>query len=172
MAIDIIIYTLDLIGYNGPIILFFTSIFLLYKKNILLSLYIIGSILNLAINNILKEIIKQPRPDEDIQIFNASKMVNKRFGPDKYGMPSGHAQSVFFSTSFLFFALKNKYVSLVYFIVSLNSMYQRVKYKNHTVSQVIGGAAVGSISGYLFYLAAMLKLSGPLKLKMDDNAPL
>ena len=99
-------------------------------------------------------------------------MLNKRFGPDQYGMPSGHAQSVFFSTSFLFFALKNKYVSLVYLIVSLNSMYQRVKYKNHTVSQVVCGAIIGSICGYLFYLSAMSKLSGPLKLKMDDNAPL
>ena len=99
-------------------------------------------------------------------------MLNKRFGPDQYGMPSGHAQMVFFSTSFIFFALKNKYISLVYFIISLISMYQRVKYKNHTVSQVVGGAFVGSISGYLFYLAAMSKLSGPLKLKMDDNAPL
>jgi membrane-associated phospholipid phosphatase len=51
-------------------------------------------------------------------------------------------------------------------------MYQRVKYKNHTVSQVVCGAIIGSICGYLFYLAAMSKLSGPLKLKMDDNAPL
>jgi membrane-associated phospholipid phosphatase len=51
-------------------------------------------------------------------------------------------------------------------------MYQRVKYKNHTVSQVVGGAFVGSISGYLFYLAAITKITGPLKLKMDDNAPL
>jgi membrane-associated phospholipid phosphatase len=167
-----ITYIFDWIGYLAPNTLFFSSIFFLYKKNVLLSLFIIGSILNLAINNILKGIIKQPRPDEDIQIFNASKMLNKRFGPDQYGMPSGHAQMVFFSTSFIFFALKNKYISLVYFIISLISMYQRVKYKNHTVSQVVGGAFVGSISGYLFYLAAMSKLSGPLKLKMDDNAPL
>lgn len=167
-----ITYIFDWVGYLAPGTLFFSSIFFLYKKNVLLSLFIIGSILNLAINNILKGIIKQPRPDEDIQIFNASKMLNKRFGPDQYGMPSGHAQMVFFSTSFIFFALKNKYVSLVYLVVSLISMYQRVKYKNHTVSQVVGGAFVGSISGYLFYLAAMSKLSGPLKLKMDDNAPL
>ena len=166
------IFILDWVGYFAPIILFVSSCFLLYKKNMLLSLYIIGSILNTALNGILKDIIKQPRPTEDIRIFNASKMLDKRFGYDRYGMPSGHAQSVFFSTVYIYFALDNKYISLIYLAISLITMYQRVKYKNHTIFQVIVGAIVGSFVGYLFYLFAIQKITGKQKSKMDDNAPI
>ena len=149
---DIIIYTLDLIGYNGPIILFFTSIFLLYKKNILLSLYIIGSILNLAINNILKEIIKQPRPDEDIQIFNASKMLNKRFGPDKYGMPSGHTQTVFFSLVFFYMITRSINWLIIMLFIAVCTISQRLIYRKHTIIQIIVGGIIGSVYGYFTYL--------------------
>ena len=167
-----VVYILDWFGYLAPTTLFCSSIVLLYKKKIMLSLFIIGSILNLSINYILKGVIKQPRPTEDIQIFNASKMLDKRIGFERYGMPSGHAQMVFYSTAFIFFALNNGYISFVYLVVSIISMYQRVKYKNHTTSQVIAGAVAGAVTGYLFYFMATLKISGPLKLKMDDNAPI
>jgi membrane-associated phospholipid phosphatase len=87
-------------------------------------------------------------------------------------MPSGHATSVFYSTAFIFLALKNPVLSIIYLIISINTGYQRIKYKNHTVTQVICGAILGTLAAYIAYLFATKKLAGLLKYKKDDNAPL
>lgn len=163
---------IDYIGYLGPIILFIFSIFLLKNKSTLLSTYIFGTILSIIINSLLKYIIKQPRPDEDLSIYNASIAHGKRISYDKYGMPSGHATGVFYSTAFIFFALKQPYISLFYLIISINTAYQRVKYKNHTILQVIVGSIIGAFTGYIAYIYATKKLVGLLKLKKDDNGPI
>jgi membrane-associated phospholipid phosphatase len=92
--------TIDYIGYLGPFLLLLSSIILLRTKGTLLSVYVVGYVLNLIINVILKDIIKQPRPSEDLSIFNASVAHGKRISFDRYGMPSGHAQMAFYSTTF------------------------------------------------------------------------
>ena len=167
-----IIKQIDYIGYLGPILLLVSSIFLLINKATLLSTYIFGFVVSVIMNSILKYIIKEPRPSDDLSIYNASIAHGKRVSFDKYGMPSGHATGVFYSTAFIFFALKKPYISLIYLIISMNTIYQRVKYKNHTILQVIVGAIVGTITGYAAYLFATKKLVGLLKFKKDDNAPL
>ena len=87
-------------------------------------------------------------------------------------MPSGHATSVFYSTAFVFFALKDPVLSIIYLIISINTGYQRIKYKNHTLMQVICGAIIGTLAAFIAYLFATRKLAGLLKNKKDDNAPL
>jgi len=166
-----IIRQIDYIGYLGPMLLLVLSIFLLINKTTLLTSYIFGFMLSGILNCILKYIIKEPRPSEDLSIYNASVAHGKRMSFDKYGMPSGHATGVFYSTAFIFFTLKNPYISLIYLIISMNTAYQRVKYKNHTFLQVMIGAIVGAITGYTAYLFATKKLVGLLKFKKDDDAP-
>jgi membrane-associated phospholipid phosphatase len=164
--------TVDYIGYLGPFLLLSATIILLKNKWTLLSVYVVGYVLNLIINIILKELIKQPRPSEDLSIFNASVAHGKRISFDRYGMPSGHATSVFYSTAFIFFALKSPAISIIYLLISINTSHQRIKYKNHTLMQVICGAILGSIMAYLAYLFATKKNMGILRHKKDDNAPL
>ena len=163
---------IDYIGYLGPFLLLATTIILLKNKGTLLSVYVVGYVLNLIVNIILKSLIKQPRPSEDLSVFNASVAHGKRISFDRYGMPSGHATSVFYSTAFVFFALKDPVLSIIYLIISINTGYQRIKYKNHTLMQVICGAVIGTIAAYIAYLFATKKIAGLLKNKTDDNAPL
>ena len=167
-----IIRTIDYIGYLGPFLLLSATIILLKNKGTLLSVYVVGYVLNLIINIILKELIKQPRPSEDLSVFNASVAHGKRLSFDRYGMPSGHATSVFYSTAFIFLALKSPIISIIYLLISINTGYQRIKYKNHTLTQVICGAIIGGIVAYVAYLYSTKKLAGLLKYKKDDNAPL
>jgi membrane-associated phospholipid phosphatase len=162
----------DVKGYLGPAILFVTTLFLLRKKTTLLSIYTVGYIISIGINIILKLLIQQPRPKEDYGLFKAMIANGKRMGYDKYGMPSGHAQGVFYSTVFIHLALKDAFTTICYLFVSLNTCYQRVEYKNHTVLQVLCGSIVGSLIGYFFYFASTKKLMGVLLSKQDDNAPL
>jgi len=71
---------------------------------------------------------------------------------------------------FIYLVFKNNYLTLFYFILSLLTLYQRVKYKNHTFNQVIVGSIVGSIVGYFIFYISTKKITGKLNSKKDDNA--
>jgi len=165
------LYIIDLVGYYGPIILGVLSLFLLYPTKMYLIIYVLGFILNIVVNNILKQIIKQPRPKGDFDIHNPSKKHNYGHNPIQvYGMPSGHSQMVIFSTVYTYLVFKNIKLTLFYLLLSLNTIIQRVRYRNHTVMQVIVGSLVGGLVAYLVYNYASKKLVGKLKMKPDDNA--
>ena len=65
-----------------------------------------------------------------------------------------------------------KIIALIFFLLSLLIMYQRVKDNHHTLFQVLAGAIVGVGYGYLFYYFGQQKLMGKIKAKPDDNGPL
>jgi membrane-associated phospholipid phosphatase len=172
---DIITNLIYEIGNFGPFILFFISLFLLSKKQNLLSYYVVGIFINTIINLILKVTLQQPRPSEDPKIFNLALKKGKYFflnnnvPLDIFGMPSGHAQSCIFSTTFIVLTTK-KYISfIIYTLLSLITIYQRVKYNYHTIFQVIVGSVVGFLLGYLFYYFSQEKLKGLIREKKDDD---
>ena len=158
----------------APIILFFSSIFLLYGKNILLGYYIFGYFFTIISNLILKAIIKQPRPDQEPLLFNILVNYDKHIGLDKYGMPSGHSQSVMFSLFFIYFSFKSHkklwQIMLFYIIITFTTIFQRVQSNEHSIIQVIIGSIIGAFIGYLIFIIASSRLNGGLKYKADDYA--
>jgi membrane-associated phospholipid phosphatase len=160
-----IVKWVDDIGEYGPVILFASSLTLLALKKTYFIYYLFGSIINALINIVLKFLIRQPRPLEKREVGN-------------YGMPSGHAQHVFFSLTFIFLVFrKDKNHSillfyLLYILLAINTVRQRVKFQFHTLLQVVAGSIVGACVGYLFYYMAVKKTIGLLKYKLDDNAPI
>jgi membrane-associated phospholipid phosphatase len=161
---------LNLIGQYGPLILIFISLYLLRKYKNLLFYYVIGIFTNVLLNLFLKGIILQPRPSEDPKLFNLAIKNGKRFifkngiiPHDICGMPSGHTQNAIFSTVFIYLSLKNTKIALSYLIISLITMYQRIKYNFHTPFQVIIGGIIGGVfSSIMFYLAKQ-NIKGILK---------
>jgi len=165
-------------GTFGPIILIFLSMYLLWNKHTLFFYYTIGIFIDAILNLILKGILKQPRPSEDPKTFDFAINQGKRFlfkdgiPYDIFGMPSGHSQSVLFSTMFIYLSLKNKNILYIYLFISLLTMIQRVVYNHHTILQVIVGALVGLIFGYVFYQLARVKITGQISEKADDFGPI
>jgi membrane-associated phospholipid phosphatase len=165
-------------GKVGPLILFFTSSYLLFDKSNLLYYYICGFFFNAILNLVLKGLIKEPRPSEDPKLFNIALKHSIRFRfvngypHDIFGMPSGHAQSAFFSTIFIYLALKDIGITLFYLFISLLIMYQRVLFNRHTVTQVFAGAIVGILFGGFIYFMARKKIVGKLRAKKDDDGPI
>lgn len=165
-------------GKIGPLILFFTSLYLLWNKSNLLYYYICGYFLSAILNLVLKGIIKEPRPSEDPKLFNIALKHSIRFKfangypYDIFGMPSGHAQSAFFSTIFIYLALRDIKISIFYLFIALLTMYQRVLFNSHTVIQVLAGALVGILFGGFIYYMARQKIMGKLRAKPDDFGPI
>lgn len=165
-------------GNIGHIILFIFGTYLLWNKSTMFYYYTVGFVTCLILNLILKGIFKYPRPSEDplefnLVLQNGGRFVFKNGIPhDIFGMPSGHSQASMFITTYIFLTLKNKKIALIFFLLSLLIMYQRVKDNHHTLFQVLAGAIVGVGYGYLFYYFGQQKLMGKIKAKPDDNGPL
>ena len=169
---------LNYLGGFGPIILFFYSIYLLWNKRNLLFYYTVGFFSNSLLNIILKGIIQQPRPCEDITKFNLALTHGKRFlfkdgiPHDIFGMPSGHSQSSLFSTVFVYLSLRKNNLLYIYLTISLLTITQRVVYDYHTILQVIAGSLVGASFGYFVYYLAREKIKGHITEKFDDYGPI
>ena len=165
------------VGSMGPLILIILSMHLLWDKSTLFFYYIIGVFIDAILNLILKGLIQQPRPSEDHKTFNLALTHGKRFifknglPHDIFGMPSGHTQSIIFSTVFMYLSLRKTNWLCVYLIISALTMMQRVVYNYHTIFQVFIGALVGTGFGYLIYFLARDKIKGRITEKRDDYGP-
>jgi len=159
----------DYTGFYGPNILFVISLIVLRNNLNLMLIYIVGFVVNILLNYILKGIFQQPRPTDETHLFQMEQLYRKQIGFDRYGMPSGHAQMVLYSTAFIHYAFNNIKLTSLYLIISLNTLYQRVKYNNYTVFQVLVGSLLGFLVGFSFYSWGEKYLKGILKAKIDDG---
>jgi len=166
------------IGQYGPLILFFITIFLLRNKQNLLFYYILFFIVSLFLNLILKGLIQQPRPSIDSKTFNLMMKNKDRYiykngiAYDIFGMPSGHSQSVLLSTTFIYLALHDIKIVLLYLVISIITLAERVIDNHHTILQVIFGSIIGCKLGYLAYKMAQTQIEGKKTAKRDDYGPL
>jgi membrane-associated phospholipid phosphatase len=178
LFVDIGIEVFNNLGRYGPIILFLISMYLLWKKGNLFFYYSVGFFANAILNLILKGCFQHPRPCEDINTFNLALGTGKRFifkdgvPHDIFGMPSGHSESVLYSTLFIYLALRKKNILYLYLFLSFVTMCQRIAYNYHTHTQVIVGAIVGALFGYFVYFLSGEKIKGHITEKLDDFGPI
>lgn len=164
-------------GAYGPIILILLSWYLLWDNKNLFFYYTVGIFANSVLNIIFKGIIQEPRPMFDnkkirlLQTHGKEYFYQNGIPFDMFGMPSGHAQAVFFSTVFMYLSLKQTNILYIYIPLSLLTCYQRVKFEYHSVSQIIIGAITGSSFAYLVYQLAREKIKNRIREKPDDFGP-
>lgn len=137
---------LDYIGFFGPLLLFCISVWKLSIHVSYLYGYLGLFLASTIINKVLKVLFKEPRPEGSMTIVG-----EPYHGADEYGMPSGHAQSVSFSMTYLYLVTKNALWLAVELCVVCLTLIQRWKYKNHSVSQLMVGTIVGTFWGYYGY---------------------
>jgi membrane-associated phospholipid phosphatase len=166
------------VGGNGPFFLMAFSLFLLRNKPNLCFYYFIGLTISAILNVGLKGLFQQLRPlfhnPKSLQlVLNYGKHhLYRNYIPfDMFGMPSGHAQSSFFSTVFVFLSLHNISLGLFFGLISLIVMLQRVVFQFHSLFQVLVGAFVGGIVAYFIFHFAQQKMKGKIQMRIDDFAP-
>ena len=166
------------IGQYGPFILLLFSIFLLRNKSNLLFYYILFFGISVILNVVLKGLIQQKRPCIDRETFqlmmrNKERYIKKNGVPyDIFGMPSGHSQSVVFSTIFIYLCLRDFKILLFYILISLITLFQRVINNHHTVLQLVIGSLAGALLGYIGYNMARINIEGKKTMKKDDYGPI
>ena len=165
-------------GKYGPGLIFIIAVYLLYTKHILLMTFIIGYVLNILFNFMLKGIFRMPRPNENMKKFDAAIRLNKYMNLNRFGMPSGHAQTMIFTLVFVSFALlstKNKvngintnqnWVALM-IVLSIITLAHRVHFNMHSLEQIFVGSIIGALIGYGFFYYSQIRIRGSLNNKDD-----
>lgn len=165
------------LGAYGPIILITLSWYLLWGNQNLFFYYTVGIFINAILNIILKGIIQEPRPMFDDKKIRLLKSHGKHhfyqsgIPFDIFGMPSGHSQASLFSSVFIYLSLRQPKLLYIFIPLTLVVLYQRVKYDFHSISQVLVGAIVGSVSAYFVYQFAREKNKNKIREKPDDYGP-
>jgi membrane-associated phospholipid phosphatase len=137
---------IDYIGHYGPPILFVLTSYSLFHRNVYMFVFLFGSLINCWINMFLKHIFREPRPQNPIVFVDSNDLIGNNY----YGLPSGHAQSIFFSLTFYYKVTKPfsnyDHIFILYIMscITVLTLYQRWKYRRHTIKQLIIGAVVGS----------------------------
>jgi membrane-associated phospholipid phosphatase len=137
------------VGYFGDLLTSLITIFILSGNIAYLLAYLILFPLDVAVNKLLKILIKQLRPPNPIKFLDKDRFVKSK---RPFGMPSGHSENVFFSLTFIYFFFHrvNAWIILLG-IIGIITMYQRYMFHNHTITQLIMGAITGCVFGYLAY---------------------
>jgi membrane-associated phospholipid phosphatase len=147
----------SIIGRYGPVILFFSSLVALAGKEMTRRIYIAGFIVNILLNSVLKILIKQKRPNKDKSDSLLSSLMDTAPEAEKekvksvhrYGMPSGHAQTIAYSLGFVALTVNNLYVISAFLLLTVTTCIQRVLWNRHYVDQVVVGCATGIAMAYL-----------------------
>jgi len=146
------ITTLDHIGFYGPLISMVYGIFLLSSRIKIAGFYIGFMILGDGINRILKSIFRESRPANPLFYSDLDNYTEVSF--HRYGMPSGHAQAVCYSASYLYMITRSIPVLFATGFIAGITMIQRYKFRKHTAKQLLVGSAIGLIygAGIAYYL--------------------
>ena len=119
--------------------------------------YFVFLFLNNLLNQTIKVLVKQPRPTgyKELKDMDHANYT----GVQIYGMPSGHSQSVFFSLTFSWCVVRSVPLLILGLFICAVTLYQRWKYKKHSIEQLAVGAFVGSCFGYFVYYFVKTNLS-------------
>jgi membrane-associated phospholipid phosphatase len=134
---------IDLIGFYGPLIVGLINCVYLWRRKIILITYVLFFMVNIFINGVLKNIIQEPRPTGQVYLNEYDIVPNT--APSKYGMPSGHAQAMGYSITFLYLVAKSPALLIINVFIGSLTVYQRFKYRRHTISQLVIGLVMGSL---------------------------
>jgi membrane-associated phospholipid phosphatase len=126
------------IGYYGPYLLLGINSVLLWNQRPYLQAFLGGFFMNIGINQVLKSIIREDRPNHRIEEYG-------------YGMPSLHAQSVWYCTVFVYAVQQSFWVFIAEGCLCVLTMYQRWKTEMHSYEQLIVGSLLGGFISYSIY---------------------
>lgn len=115
---------------------------LAWKRDALMVSFFLGAISNGILSKVLKRIINQTRPAE-------LQFTQRNYVPGDNGMPSSHAMSLGFISTFT--AIHLPWTRLWLVIYDVISLAYRLKVKLHTLEQILVGMIIGSVNGFAWY---------------------
>lgn len=107
--------------------------------NLMIQLIVVAIVAYLVASS-LKLLFGIPRPCELLETCQES-----------FSFPSRHTTMVFAAATLISFYISNKYLKIIAFVLSFIVGYWRVASGLHTLQDVVGGAVIGVVIGFLMY---------------------
>ena len=136
--------------------LYVVILFLLYRKYkwniwlVLLSVILLITLSDQVSVHFFKNVFERLRPCHNPLIMNKVYMINNVCG-GQYGFISSHAANTFALAMFTLIILKNKTYSIIILFWAALVAYSRIYLGRHYPGDIVVGAAVGCVLGYLVY---------------------
>ena len=149
---------MDLLGFYGFFVIMAVVLAHIHSHVWELTCFVVGIVLSIVLNKWLKSVIRDPRPTHPIPLrlpswSSSSSSTDEKWyqGSETFGYPSGHAQLAFYALTFLGLVLMHRpFLSWLFFFcffVACITLYQRWKYRRHTVEQLFAGTVLGGLLG-------------------------
>lgn len=163
-----IIWCIDAVGFYSFTLLSCMVLWKIYKRIPFAIMYIVGGAAIIPIDMYLKSWFQDPRPSNPIPFqmisWNTQETVFDTpmyTGSVQYGFPSGHAYMAFYAISYLYFVSKRiDALWLVSLTIGCITLYQRFKYRRHTMEQLAAGTILGMMTGWLVWAFTQKVLVG------------
>ncbi len=100
--------------------------------------------------HLLKNVFQRLRPCHNPQISDWVHIVNNKCG-GQFGFVSSHAANVFAFATFTAYAFRKKYFMIFIFLWAAIISYSRIYLGVHYPGDVIGGALLGIVAGFVVF---------------------
>lgn len=105
--------------------------------------------------HLFKEIFKRPRPCHDPEISGMIHLVNNHCGGD-WGFVSSHAANSFAMATYTLLIIRKRFYTIFILLWAILVSYSRIYLGVHYPGDVLGGAVLGLILGFLMYRLYLL----------------
>ncbi|GHT63734.1 phosphatase PAP2 family protein [Bacteroidia bacterium] len=145
----------------------------IYKKNlkeiicILLAITLVVLLCDQIASGFFKPVFHRFRPTHHPD-FQAQVKTVFGYTGGLYGFMSSHASNAFGFSVFTSLVFRNRRFTIMIFLFALLNIYSRVYLGVHFISDVVAGALVGSLTGYLVY--RLYRFSRCKWLKIEKNS--
>lgn len=149
----------------------------IYKKNlkeiicILLAITLVVLLCDQIASGFFKPFFHRFRPTHHPDFQEHVKTVFGYRG-GLYGFMSSHASNAFGFATFTALVFRNRLFSVAIFLFALLNIYSRVYLGVHFISDVVAGAVVGSLTGYLVFRLYQFSRYKWMKMDKTDTTPL
>jgi len=124
-----------------------------YKWKVIIMLLLVALLITLSDQgsvHLFKEVFKRLRPCHNPEISHLVHIVREHCG-GRYGFVSSHAANSFAVASYSLLIIRNRYYSIFIILWALLISYSRVYLGVHYPGDIIGGAILGIVLGFVVY---------------------
>lgn len=138
-------------------------IYLCMKKQYIYSFfYLLGILINILFNYLLKYIFLIPKPFIDTSLFHL-KIIQNKYSWEELGLPSLFSTLVCYSFIYFYLIYSDSWINILFVFFILLGLYYFYFIKEHSIFQILLGSIIGICFSFLFIFFSKYFLKGELK---------
>ena len=136
--------------------------FVMKKQYIYSCFYLLGILINILFNYLLKYIFLIPKPYIDINIFHL-KIIQNNYKLEELGMPSLYFTLLFYSFTYFYLIYYTSWINYIFILFLIYVIFIFFAVKQASILQILFGSIIGICFAFLFIFYSKYFLKGKVK---------